>query len=162
MPYTSGVPMTTDVFSSRDGTLTGFIPEGWFSSVDDTLAPALAAWLTRNDFGATITLREIHLDAATSRRVSERGMKPLLFAAAGMTAGDAVKPLAEPLEFEIRGIKFCGGEFSSDPGPTRLVVFGTRGKFYECQAAKTKGIWSADDFRKLFTVQQSVLSTIRY
>jgi hypothetical protein len=158
--YSTGVPLSTAGFTARGGGLTGSVPEGWFSSADDSLAPALSAWLTRNDFSATITFRELQLDAGTAHRVSD-ALQSLLAADAGFL-GELASTLSEPKEFEFHGIRFCAGEFSTDRGPTRLVVFGIKGIYYECRASKVGGEWSQGDIQKLFTVQQTVLSTLRY
>ncbi len=161
MPYAGRVPMSANSFTTRDGAMGGLVPEGWFSSMDDTLAPALSAWLSRNDFRAAITLRKISADPVTTKRIADQGLKVLLLAEAGLLGSESVTPVSEPREFDIRGVKYCAAEFQTDQGPTRLVVFGIKGNFYECRAAKTRGEWSMDDFRDLFTVQQSVLSTLQ-
>jgi hypothetical protein len=158
--YSTNLPVSSAAFTTRGSTLSGAVPEGWFSTADDSLAPALSAWLTRNDFEATITFRELRLDAATLSRASA-GLPGLLAADAGFL-GEHTSGISESREFEIHGIKFCAGEFSTDRGPTRLVVFGIRGTYYECRASKAGGEWSQGDFQKLFAVQQTVLSTLRY
>ncbi len=161
IPYSSGVPLSRDIFTARDNRFTGTVPEGWFSSVDDTLAPALSAWLTRNDLGAAITIREIFPDRAAAARSSGNGLKELLLADAGFIADAAVSPISEPVVFDLKGMHCCSAEFMSDQGPTRLVVFSWKDGFYECRAVKAAGTWSADDFRTLFTVQQTVLSSLK-
>jgi len=163
LPYGTDYPLTNQVLHSRDGMFTGKIPQGWFSSTDDTLAPALTAWLVRNDFSATLAVKEFTLDRLTTQQVEKEGLKLL----ARLSAGFREESMSRAndlhcVEFEMRGKKFCSFEIVDGIKRTRVVVFAVKGKFYECEAMAVKGPWTANDFTKLFIAQQSFLSSMSF
>jgi hypothetical protein len=163
LPYATNYPLTADLFHSRDGTLSGKIPQGWFSSSDDTLAPSLLVWITKEDFSATLTVKELHLDRLSTKKVEDSGLKLLAYLSAGLQ--DEVRLSSdmaiEPKEFEIHGRKFCSYELRTTNNATkRIVVFEAHGKFYECEASSVKGTWSKENLDRLFTVQQTMLASL--
>jgi len=162
LQYMTDFPLSGSSFVSRDGSFSGGIPRGWFSSSDDTLAPSLVAWLIREDFSATITVREIKLDRLTVQRVGKEGMKLLAQISAGLQDESPPGSALEPNEFELRGNKFCGYEFNSAKGRKRVVVFSAKGKYYESEAYSVKGTPPQEEFSRLFTAQQTVLSSLNF
>ena len=160
VPYASDYPLSAELFRTREGGLTGRVPRGWSSQARDTLAPALAAWLLRDDAAASLAFRELKLDAVSARAVEDEGPAFLARLSAGMLPGGAGG--AERRVFEIGGRKFCAYETGEGGSRRRIVVFGSAGKFYECEARAVKGRWSADDFAKLFSAQQSMLATLSF
>lgn len=160
IPYSTEYPLTPSLFRSRDGAFSGRIPAGWFSSTEDTLAPALTAWLIREDYTATLTMRELHLD-----RLSEKGVKDdgLTFLASLYAAfeGHTAK-MREVKEYAIEGKKFCGYEFGPSESPGRAVVFAAGTKYYSCTALRVKGTWSKADFVGLFSAQETVLRSLSF
>jgi hypothetical protein len=163
LPYTTDYPLTNQVFHSRDGVFLGKIPQGWFSSIDDTLAPGLAAWLIRNDFFATLVVKELKLDRITIQQVEKEGLT--LLARLSMGFREEIANGRDDIqckEFEIRGKKFCSFEFAEGGKRTRVVVFAIKGKFYECEAMAVKGQWTVADLAKLFTTQQTFLSSVSF
>lgn len=158
-PYASDVAMSSGTFRTRDGALTGRLPRGWSSQARDTLAPALGAWLLRDDAAASLAFRELALDDVSSRAVrGDDGLELL----ARLSAGFRFKGGVEPKTFEAGGRKFCAYETGEGNARTRVVVFAVRGRYYECEAKAVKGRWSADDFARLFSAQQSILPTLSF
>ena len=157
-PYASDTPMSTGTFRTRDGGLTGRVPRGWSSQAHDSLAPALGAWLLRDDAAASLAFRELALDDLSARAVRDDGLELL----ARLSAGFRITGTIEPKTFESAGKKFCAYETGEGNSRTRVVVFAARGKYYECEAKAVKGRWSMDDFAKLFSAQQSLLPTLSF
>jgi len=161
--YASDYPLSAEKVRSRDGTFSGRIPEGWFSSSDDTLAPALVAWLIRDDFSATMSVREIIPDQLTRQHIKDEGL-PLLARSTmsmhGTQGSELAKILAEPKVFNFAERQFCGYELSEDSIGTRVVVFEMKGKYYECEAKPSRGKWTKEDLLLLYTAQQTFLSTL--
>jgi len=154
-------PLSSETFRSRDGLFTGRVPQGWVFSSEDTLAPALAAWLVRDDFSAALALEEIHLDQLSSRRVDKEGLILLAQMSLMFQQGSsAAEFTVSPKEFKIRGREFCGYEIGAGGEQKRIVVFVSGGKFYECKAVPLKGSWSGEDLIRLFSAQQVLLSSL--
>lgn len=162
LPYAIDYPLTRESFRSRDGVLSARVPEGWFSTTSDTLAPSLVAWLIRDDFAATLAVRELKLDRLAASRVEKEGMRLLALISAGMQQEGAKASSPEFREFELRGTKFCGYETGGGIVRKRVVVFSARGKFYECEAQPVKGTWTSADVARVFTAQQTLLWSMTF
>ena len=160
VPYSTEYPLTTSVFRSRDGAFSGRIPTGWFSSTEDTLAPALTAWLIREDYTATLTIRQLHLDRLSETRVKDDGLTLLASLNAAFDVHTA--KMREVKEYKIEGRKFCGYEFGPTESPGRAVVFAAGSKYYSCTAQRVKGNWSKADYNMLFSAQESVLRSLSW
>ncbi len=164
-PYTSHYPLSADFFHSHDGTLTGKLPQGWFESTDDSIVSSLTVWLIREDFSATLLIKELSLDQRTEQQVRQNGLKLLANVSAGFQSDLADRGTAtgiDPKEFDIDGKQFCSYETGSAMARKRIVVFMARGKYYECEARALKGNWTADDLNRMFSIQQSVLGSLAY
>ena len=161
-PYTSHYSLSTDFFHSHDGTLTGKIPQGWFVSTDDSIVSSLTVWLIREDFSATLLIKELSLDQRTEQQVRQNGLKLLAHVSAGLQTDHGTDTVIDPKEFDIDGKQFCSYETGSMMGRKRIVVFMARGKYYECEARAVKGNWTADDLNRMFSIQQSVLGSLSY
>lgn len=163
LPYSLNYPLTTETFHSRDGLFTGNVPQGWFFSSEDTLAPALLAWLVKEDLSAALAFEELHLDKLSAQRVDKEGLTLLAYMSLMFQqASSSTEVVVPPKEFKMRGKEFCGYEITSGGEHKRVVVFTARGKYYECRATPLKGSWTTDDLIQLFTAQQVLLSTISF
>lgn len=162
IPYSSDYPLTQESFRSRDGILNGRVPQGWFSSTDDTLGSALTAWFIRDDLSASLSLKELKLDRLTSQRVTSEGLKLLAHLSALFHVTQNAIPEIKPEEFEMQGKKYCAYECGLDRDKCRIVVFAAGGKYYECEARAVKGTWSTNDFNSIFSVQQTLLASLSF
>ena len=161
--YASDYPLRAEKIRSRDGAFTGRIPQGWFSSSDDSLAPALVAWLIRDDFSATLAIREIMLDQLTGKQIKKEGLELLARSTIGMHGNSKGAGIVdEPKMFEVAGKKFCGYEVRDDSISARVVVFEGNGRYYECEAKPSKGKWTREDVILLYATQQTFLSTLTF
>jgi hypothetical protein len=75
---------------SRDGQLQYRLPVGWFDATADTQAVGHAVWLMRSDYGATLAVDEVRLDAGARQLVSggDGGLLQLAQLVISLTAGD--------------------------------------------------------------------------
>jgi hypothetical protein len=161
-PYVSDYPLTPEVFRTRDGTLTGRVPHGWFCSTDDTLAPALIAWLIKDDFSAALSIRELKLDPLTMKSVQDEGLALLASISYGMN-GDGISMRDDRLqEFSYAHQHYVGYEIGSGIQSRRVVVFSSGGKYYECEIRAISGTWTPPELTRLFTIQQSVLASLKF
>jgi hypothetical protein len=160
VPYSTEYPLTPALFHSRDSAFSGRIPAGWFSSTEDTLAPALAAWLIREDYGATLAVRELRLDRLSQANVKSDGLTLLAKLNAAFEHHSA--EMREVKEYKIGGKQFCGYEYGPSDSPGRVVVFAAGAKYYSCTARRVRGTWSKSDFTALFSAQESVLGSLTW
>ncbi|MBI1805793.1 MAG: hypothetical protein HYR76_01925 [Ignavibacteria bacterium] len=161
VPYATDYPLTHELFHSRDGMFSGKIPQGWFSTTSDSLAPAVVVSMIKNDFSAVLSVKELKLDRLAAERVAKDGYALLAHLSMGLqdegsTGGETI----DPKEFEVHGRKYGSYEIISGGVWKRIVVFSLRGRFYECESYTVKGNWSADALSRLFSVQQSVLASL--
>jgi len=140
----------------------GRIPYGWFSSTNDTLAQALVVWLLKEDFSAAITIRELILDRLSSKRVQKEGLETLAFISAGFRTSNSNNLKTNPVTFKLNGKEFCSYELITNTIQKRIVVFSLKGKYYECESSPLKMQLSKEEIINLFTIQQTVLSSITF
>ncbi len=164
LPYASDYPLTDQIFRSRDNVFSARVPQGWFSSTGDTLVPALVAWLVKDDLSAAVGVKELSLDREAAHRVGKDGLGLLASIDAGLRTGgaDSTRLVTTPKEFDLQGKKFCGYEISTGRNVTRIVVFSAGGRYYACEAAAVKGRASSEESARMFTAQQTFLSTLKF
>ena len=160
LPYPTDYPLTDEIFEFRDGMMKGKVPSGWFKSADDTLAPALSAWLLKEDLTATIVVKELMVDSMTAARIRSEGPELLAILSAGYQGLDAEKDISNLIEYSSGGKKYCSYETGSDNNRRRVVVFNSAGRYYECEARILKGEWKTAEVRRLFSAQQAVLTSL--
>ncbi|HUN66080.1 MAG TPA: hypothetical protein VMW43_08245 [Bacteroidota bacterium] len=154
-------PMGPLTFAVRGSSLHGTIPAGWFVPASDTLTPALDAWLVREDFSASISLREISPDAESRRRIAKEGM--ILLASMSMAfrdAGTIIPPSAPPSVFRIHEREFGRYETDNSGCLGAVVVFTHGGKYYECEARQHKQGLGEEDMAQLRRAQLAVLFSL--
>ena len=158
------VPLTEQSFQSADGLLQGRVPKGWFVSTDNEIAPQLLAWLTREDYAATLAFQEIFLDRDAANRIGNKGLS--LLAELSFRLKVAEEPGAimasPPREFSLRGKNFCGYEYL--PGvqrpPRGVVVFRIRDRCFESVALPSHDTFTPRELEVLFNTQQAVLASL--
>ena len=158
------VPLTEQPFQSADGLLRGRIPKGWFVSTDSELAPHILAWLTREDYSATLAFQEIILDRDAASRIENSGL-PLL-AELSFRLKVAEEPgsrmVTSPREFSARGKSFCRYEYV--PGDRRVArgvaVFRIRDRYFESVAFPANETFTPGEMEALLNTQQAVLASL--
>lgn len=158
--YHTTALLSGERFTGRDGSLHGSIPKGWFSSTEDTLAPLLLVWLLNEDYSASISIKELQLNEIAARRVRDAGLAMLArLSYAGRRSATTTDGL-QLTEFELGSRRLCAYETTSPEGRARVVVFAIGGRYFESEATPTKGLWTEDALRKIFTDQQTILSSL--
>ena len=126
------------------------------------LAPALAAWLIKDDFSAALSLRELKLDPLTTKSVQDDGLSLLASISYGLN-GDGTPMRDNQLqEFTYGDKRYVGYEIGSGSQSKRIVVFSSRGRYYECEVRAITGTWTLPEMNRLFTIQQSVLASLNF
>ncbi len=162
LPYSNDYPLTGELFQSRDVEFSGKIPEGWMVAPLDSVPAMYKSWLLKDGYKATMQIIELHLDALSRREVSSRGLQ-LLADISISFHNDAASPVvlsSKPKEFKVGGREFCGYEVQDRNVRKRIVVFAANGKYYESTAYPTTTPPTDREIDQLFSVQQTVLSSI--
>ena len=164
LPYSYNYPLRNDAFLSRDSIFTGLVPEGWFYSLEDSLAPASLAWVVKDDFTAAFSVRELFLDQLAQKRVREEGLELLANISMVSQVEDPsrIDPENKPRVFKMREREYCGYEVTEKNIRKRVVVFSAVGKYYECTAAPVKTTLPPEELTKMFTAQQAFLQSLRF
>ena len=162
--YTTDYPMTKETLLTRDGMLRGTVPQGWFLSSEDTLAPTLLGWLIKDDYSATLIIQELRLDLLSAKQVEKNGLKLLAeLSLAFKTDENPHYGLNEkPTTFSLNGYNYCSYEITSNGDYQRVVVFSAKGRFYECIARTLQLQNLHPDTIQLFSAQQSFLSSLTF
>jgi hypothetical protein len=162
LPYATNYPLTNKIFHSRDGIFSGKIPEGWFSSTEDSLASGLVVWLIKDDLSATLSIKELKLDRLTSQQVMKEGLKVLVRPSFLLHDDNITGDGPEVKEFTIAGRKFCSYEQTSQGKRERIVIFAAKEKCYECETAVITSSSSQKEMAQVFTAQQTTLSSLSF
>lgn len=150
-------------FPSRDGALQYRLPVGWFDATADSQATAHAIWLMRNDYGASITVDEVRLDAAARKEIERGGLLQLAQLVMALTTGEHGAMLLEPpAVVNVNGRLFCRYEMvaSATRDTLRVALFDTGGKAYVVTALLPEKAARRDP--QFSIVHENFLSTLRW
>ena len=162
-PRVATTNLRAGYFPSRDGALQYRLPVGWFDATADSQATGHVIWLMRNDYGASITVDEVRLDAAARMEIERGGLLQLAQLVMSLTTGDRGAMLVEPPNMVVvNGRQFCRYEMvaSSTRDTLRMTLFDTGGKAYVVTALlQDKGASRDPQFA---SIQENFLSTLRW
>ncbi len=165
--YPPSHPMSREIVRALQGAMTVQVPQGWFNSTDANIAPGLLLWLVKKDYTAAITLTELHSDDIGRRQITADGLETLATISFSLKKERVQQPLQMIGPYEIFSIgnrQYCAYEYSIDQGKTveRVIVFGGFGRWYELTAVPFQRKGRFIDQESLFSVQNSLLSTLRF
>lgn len=122
-----------EVHRSRDGRLQYVTPAGWFDATADSQAAGHVVWIIRNDYGATLTIDELKLDAAARAVIRQGELEPLARLLMTLPSGDRpVRTLSGPETFESGGKVYCRYEVEvyETRDILRVVLFQVEERIY--------------------------------
>ncbi len=160
--YPADYPLLTSQFLFRNAPVHGRIPQGWFSSTEDTLTPALSAWLLAGDYSASISIRELQVDQRTRGELRDEGLELLARLSMAFRTAERGETFSDPQTFTLNGKSYCSYEVPSPGKRARIVVFIAADRFFECEAAPSAPKATAADTERLFRIQQSVVSSLSF
>jgi hypothetical protein len=159
-------PLTTEIVQSLDGNITAHVPAGWFSATDSVVARHLLLWFVRDDYAATMGLRQISVESDEEKRIAKEGILPLAKVSLELKrlrAGSAFRVIAQPKIFKRQGEDYASYEYSPNGKDiVRVIVFSAKGKCYEFAALPVSERGLPEDPVKLFSTQQSVFASMRW
>lgn len=154
--------LSTSYSIARDGYLHYRLPTGWFDVTADSQAHGNAIWLLRSDYGATITVNEIRIDASARNEIARSGLTTLARLTMFLSTRDKGALLQRPPEeFEVHGRSCCSYELmlpsSGDILKTILLDLGD--KVYAVAALRASG---AKDASELGAVQMAFVEGLKW
>ena len=163
-PYPSDYPLSSEYYTSRDGFLHYRVPSSWFDATRDSQDSSDFIWLVRKDYAATISVREVKVDATARQQISHEDLEKLAYLTMSLTANDKFTiQLRSPKTFTIGSTAFCGYELVNVPSmdTLRVVLVDTGTKAYEVTALVAAGNERVSAL-EVFSVQQAFLGSLRW
>ena len=163
-PPATRVPFRSEYGVSRDAVLRYRIPIGWFDATADSQATGHAAWLLNNDYAASITVDEVHIEerARSSLKGNDllqlgRLILPL------MERERAALVLQSPELFTVEGKEYCGYEVvnTAERDTICVVLLDTGEKVYTVTLffSGSKRAWARSDMTML---RDAFLTTLKW
>jgi hypothetical protein len=161
--------MTREILFSTNREITVNIPEGWSATSDEKKAPQLLIWLVEENYLAAITLTEVKAAPEVRERLTGNGILGIGMVSLDLKEAKAkgsFEVVSPPQVFLFKGRNICAYEYTTDGRKTvnRIIVFDTGKRYYELAAIPMPKEIGGQmiDSRGLFTVQQSVLNSMRW
>lgn len=158
--YRANAPLSGEEFVAKDELFSGSIPRGWFAASPDGMTSGFSAWLVNDEFSASIIFKELQLNDLAGQRVRNGGLKFLATLSYATRVQSEEQRRVDVREFSLGSKKFCSYELPEAGSSRRVVVFILNGRCFESEAVTTRGRWSSEALSKLFTAQQTVLSSL--
>ena len=92
-----------EYFTSRNGLLRYRLPVGWLNASNDSLSSNAAVWLVRSDFAATLSVKEVVIDAETRREVQRTGLKRVAELTLALASGERGVSIVHPPQLSSLG-----------------------------------------------------------
>jgi hypothetical protein len=161
-PPPSPPPLQASYSIARDGYLHYRLPLGWFDVTADSQAHGNAIWLLRSDYGATITVNEIRVDANARDEISRQGLTTLARLTMFLSTPDKGALLQRaPEEFAVRGRPCCSYELliPASGDILRTILLDSGEKVYAVAALRTSAV---KDGSEVAAVQMSFVEGLRW
>ncbi len=149
---------------SRDGSFRYRVPVGWVDATADSQAAGHVVWLLRNDYGATIAVSEVHLDADARATMKTEGILQLARMSMVLAAGGTSYTVnQEPEQTQINGRSACMFAITTSASNDRLrgILVESGGRVYMITAL-VPGETQRGVQNDVFTVQDAFAAGIRW
>ncbi|MEW6510440.1 MAG: hypothetical protein AB1428_05715 [Bacteroidota bacterium] len=123
-------------FLSRDGNLRYRLPAGWFDATADSQGNGHAVFLVRGDYAGTLTVRELHADAAARKVVNRAGVLDVARLTVALESGSSSGLVVrEPEQVKLSGKEACVYEVRRGSGDiVRTYLLDTGERIYAVAA----------------------------
>ncbi len=109
--------------TATDGRLRYRLPEGWLNATKDSPSATDIVWLVRSDFAATLSVRELKVDAEARREINRGGLMRLAELTLALESGERGIHIArEPQSSSTRGKSVCMYEYVTGQPTNRIRV----------------------------------------
>ncbi len=168
-PYQASAPLSSDVVHSPDGDMIATIPQGWILlNTGAKLDESDMLVMCDTNYSGMVFFHREPLSPGLAADIQQQGLEPAArksFQRIKSKIPGAMLVTKEYQTFGVNDREFCAYEYTSDQyhSLTRVVVFTTGKRIYECVAAQ----FSVDDkpmmkFADLCAAQESVVESVRW
>lgn len=162
-PTTAPSLLHQPYFLARDGAVRYRLPAGWFDATAESQGTDRAVFLVRGDYSGTLTLHQVHVDAAARRDLSQVGLLQIARLTASLESGSKSGMIVrEPEAVRINGQEACTYEVEYSTGDrVRTVLVDTGERLYAVAALVNTGAPAAAR-RDIFAAQQAFVAALRW
>ncbi len=163
--YAAVGDLAREYVSTSDGALRVLRPEGWLRTSDPKNAPSILLWLVREDYSASLSFSPIKMDPGlyqTLRKENLTAVAKVSLSLKERNAEDSVT-IVQPVELFKVGGRICAAyeyRIAAAEPVIRVVVFDTGSRFMECVLYPASVSVTPAENRRLFELQQAVLSSL--
>lgn len=161
---TTGPPLLHQpYFLARDGAVRYRLPAGWFDATGESQGTDRAVFLVRGDYSGTLTMHEVHVDAAARRDLSQVGLLQIARMTASLESGSkSGMVVREPETIRMNGREGCAYEVEYSTGDrVRTILVDTGERLYAVAALVNSGATVAA-MRDIYTAQQAFVAALRW
>ncbi len=159
MKYTPDYNLTNEIAYAKGVNLSLNIPQGWFSAEDNNNAE-IVLWIVKDDYSTSINFRQIHSNESTPEKNNRLQLEKLAsYNKTFVRAKYGTENISFMNEevFEFNGNIFIAYEYLTNQGiRIRTVLFKYKENYFESNAVTV-----TSEFEKLYSVQNSVLSSLK-
>ena len=133
-PHVFQPSLSQEYFTSRNGQLRYRLPVGWLNATDEAPSSHNIIWLVRSDFAATLSVREVVIDAETRLDVNRSGLRRVAELTLALVSGEkGVSITKQPMASILQGTKVCMYEYVTGHSGDRIhvVLVDTGNNVYE-------------------------------
>jgi hypothetical protein len=168
--YNISYPISESSVSTLDNHLSLNIPQDWSVIKNDNNSENICIILSDRDFSASFVLSELKASYVVRELIKEEGLELLgriSFEMQNKKTGDSLVLFSAPYSFSVGGNEYCAYEYYNKifkNNITRVVIIDSGDKYYDFIAfalpyEKSQVKWQNN---RLFSIQQSVLKTIKW
>lgn len=155
--------LTNEKAQSPEGDYFTFIPQGWFSTKDNTFG-GNEIWLVKENYTGIIQLRKIHIP---SKIQSNNDLENLLEIAKvnlilhQRKNKSTFKLISPPRLYQNGNIIYASFEYKfGESQIARIVIIRKNNFYFECNAYNSPSKYGKISQLELFSVQESVISSL--
>ena len=150
-------------FLSRDGVMRYRLPAGWFDATAESQGTDRAVFLVRGDYSGTLTVHEVHVDAAARRDLPRVGLLQIARLTAALESGSALGiVVSEPETVRMNGREGCAYEVEYPAGDRVRTVLVYTGERLYAVAALVNSRVPAVAMKDIYAVQQAFVAALRW
>lgn len=132
-----------EYFTSKGGQLRYKLPGGWLNATNDSPSANTIIWLVRSDFAATLSVKELKIDAETRLEINRRGLSRLAELTLALESSERGISVAQsPQILPLRNMNVCRYEYliGYPTNRMRVLLVDTGVTVYEVQVLMTENI----------------------
>ena len=161
-PHISEFRFTQEYRTSRNGRLHYKLPADWLNATNDSLSSHSTIWLVRNDFAATLSVKEVIIDVETRHELQQTGLKRIAELMLALVSGErGVSVVNSPQLVSLGNTTGCTYEYMTGHPSDRVhvVLIDTGTNAYEVSMVMTEKAGSTAD---LVALQEAFVRSLAW